>query len=355
MELRVQAISLHPVGGSIPDVGNRSRRWTERHGQIVALDDGNTLGYGEASPLPGYSDESLAIVRSELHELRSLLPIPLSTERPLEPPAEVAEVLHSAASQFAFATAAIDLIGKSTGKSAAELLRGSKAPTTPITTTCLVDTESLDSATTMAAAASASGVRAIKLKIGVALDREISIIAAIRRVCPTIEIRVDANQGIPEAELAPRLAALADAGVDLIEEPCAPNTVASVATTVPIALDETLRHPDGLAIAETLADQGSLGALVIKPAVLGWLTTSMRWARVAERLSVPVIVSHLFDGPVAMAMYSELARGLSCTRPQGLSRHPALAAYPAAALPRLGETSIGPATEPGLGLGRHPW
>ena len=55
------------------------------------------------------------------------------------------------------------------------------------------------------------------MKLGAGDDRE--RIAAVRRAAPNAELIVDANEGWTDDNLAQNLAACAEAGVTLIEQP----------------------------------------------------------------------------------------------------------------------------------------
>ncbi len=54
-------IELHRVGGTIQrPLANANHQWSERRGMFLRLIDQDWgEGWGEASPLPGYSDDTL--------------------------------------------------------------------------------------------------------------------------------------------------------------------------------------------------------------------------------------------------------------------------------------------------------
>ena len=93
-------------------------------------------------------------------------------------------------------------------------LAGLAAPK-PLTTAYTI---SLGSPSEMAAAAERAAWRPLlKIKLGGGDDRE--RIAAVRRAAPRAELIVDANEGWTADNVAENLAACADAGVTLIEQP----------------------------------------------------------------------------------------------------------------------------------------
>ena len=117
-------------------------------------------------------------------------------------------------------------------------LAGLAAPK-PLTTAYTI---SLGSPSEMAAAAERAAWRPLlKIKLGGGDDRE--RIAAVRRAAPRAELIVDANEGWTADNVAENLAACADAGVTLIEQPLpegADEALARVARPIPVCADESV-------------------------------------------------------------------------------------------------------------------
>jgi hypothetical protein len=71
----------------------------------------------------------------------------------------------------------------------------------------------------------------------------------------------------------------------------------------------------------------------------------------AARRRLPAVVTHLFDGPVALASCAELALSLQGAAACALDPHVGLAAFPAFAIPQLDDASrVVPAAVAGLGI-----
>ena len=92
---------------------------------------------------------------------------------------------------------------------------------------------------------------------------------------------------------------------------------------------------------------------MLKPALLGGFLTCRAIAQRAAPLRLGIIVTHLFDGPVALAACRAFARSL-CVTPlaSGLGPHAGLAAWPThvfAAGPWVGDDDA-----PGLGVDLAP-
>jgi L-alanine-DL-glutamate epimerase-like enolase superfamily enzyme len=157
------------------------------------------------------------------------------------------------------------------------------------------------------------GAHTIKLKIGgqTPFYDDLARIVAVRRtIGAAVPLRLDANGTLPVDEAAAMLTALAPHRPELIEEPVAAADLArafgdspSSSTPVPIALDESLQRLEPGQLPRQAA------ALVLKPMALGGLVRCLAFAAAAPHL--PVIVTHLYDGPIALAATATLA----CTLP----------------------------------------
>jgi L-alanine-DL-glutamate epimerase-like enolase superfamily enzyme len=84
---------------------------------------------------------------------------------------------------------------------------------------------------------------------------------------------------------------------------------------------------------------------------LGGFAACLDWAHLAQQHRGSVSMSHLFDGPVALAACAELALCLpGDQRAAGLTPHVGLQAWPACALPLIGASAILPPQNIGLGI-----
>ena len=148
----------------------------------------------------------------------------------------------------------------------------------PLTTAYTI---SIGTPETMAEAARAASQRTLlKIKLGGAGDPE--RIAAVRRAAPQSELIVDANEGWTADNLADNLAACADAGVTLIEQPLPADDDAALAD---------VKRPIAVCADESVHDRASLAALAgrydavnIKLDKTGGLTEALAMAAEAERL-----------------------------------------------------------------------
>jgi L-alanine-DL-glutamate epimerase-like enolase superfamily enzyme len=165
----------------------------------------------------------------------------------------------------------------------------------PVTTALTISLATPDA---MAQAAAAAAERALlKVKLGAPGDP--ARIAAVRRAAPRAELIADANEGWTPDDLAANLAACAQAGVTLVEQPlpaAADDALARTARPLAICADESAH---GRASLSALV--GKYDAVNIKLDKTGGLTEALVMAGEAERLGFTVMVGCMVATSLALA------------------------------------------------------
>jgi L-alanine-DL-glutamate epimerase-like enolase superfamily enzyme len=112
-----------------------------------------------------------------------------------------------------------DLVGQSLGVSVLQLLGGPARTSVPVAH--MIGLMTADEAVAEADSAIADGIRALQIKGGADLARDVAVVRAIRAAHGSdMWLRLDANGGYRGRAFARRaLAELADAGADLVEQP----------------------------------------------------------------------------------------------------------------------------------------
>jgi len=186
-----------------------------------------------------------------------------------------------------------DLAAKRAARPVHELL--GLAPPKPVTTALTISLATPDA---MAQAAAAAAERALlKVKLGAPGDP--ARIAAVRRAAPQAELIVDANEGWTPDDLAANLAACAQAGVTLVEQPLPADrddALARIARPIAICADESAH---GRASLPSLA--GKYDAVNIKLDKTGGLTEALVMAHEAERLGFTLMVGCMVATSLALA------------------------------------------------------
>jgi L-alanine-DL-glutamate epimerase-like enolase superfamily enzyme len=307
-----------------------------------------TTGLGEASPLPGYSPDSISEVSEELQRLADepLRANPLAGPSELLAQTFAAHPLKHPSSRLALETAMLDWLGHSQGKPVHQILAGDVAAQ-PIPIADLV-VQAPAAWPARVDALLTDGATHLKLKVGSDLDAEVAALREIRRAHPTVPLRLDANRRISIEALRRHAGSLETLELELIEEPVAPEDwPAALSLPLPFALDETLRDAD---LSRRVLESGKVCAVVIKPTVLGGLRASFEVAERAAAHGAEYLVSHTFDGPIARAVTAELALALQTKLAAGLGWHPALELWPAHHTAAIRDRQIAPHDAPGLGL-----
>ena len=344
--MRLRALHVTHFRGAVEGLAGAARGQRERQGLLVRVvgDDGGS-GQGEASPLPGYSPDTVDDCAQQLTAVDvARLPLPDGgTMTDWWAQVLAAVDLPAPAARFALETAVLDWWGRRHGISLARLLGGSAAETRRVPLAALA------SDIPAARAAYRRGVRTFKLKISaVTFEDDLRFAQAMRDEFSTaIRLRFDANRTLPPASAREYLHALARFDPEFVEEPVPLHDFERLTRSpVPLAADESLSQPSAWPRLAAVCR-----VVVLKPTLLGGLTACLTRARDAAALGLGVTVTHTFDGPVALAAASELAAALpgsplAC----GLDRHAGLATWPAAAIAQLGPAHVSSAARPGLGL-----
>lgn len=254
--------------------------------------DGHT-GRGECVPYPRYGETPEATLAA-LQAMQG----PLS--RGLDRQALQA-AMPAGAARNALDCALWDLEAKTSGRRAWNLL-GWPAPSACIT----AYTISLGTSEAMAAATAKAAHRPL-LKIKLGGDGDGLRIAAVRKAAPESELIVDANEAWTPHNLAQNLAACAEVGVTLVEQP------------LPAGQDDALvrigRRPVAVCADESVHDRKSLDALRdrydavnIKLDKTGGLTEALAMADVAQALGFEIMIGCMVATSLAMAPAMLLAR-----------------------------------------------
>ncbi|MEZ3143186.1 mandelate racemase/muconate lactonizing enzyme family protein [Halobaculum sp. MBLA0143] len=314
---RTRSFSL-PLASPLGTANGEIRR---REGLLVGVDGdcadgGDSVGVGEATPLPGWT-ESLADCRAALQAATGGDGAPVSPRRGRLPGPE------TPAARFAVTLAHRDRLARRRGVSVAATLATDPPATVPANATV----GDGDRETTVAAArgAVAAGFETLKLKIGArdpATDRE-----RVRAVADAVgeasgatadpdspgpTLRADANGAWNRATARETLSAL-EGVVAYVEQPVPATDLTGLAALrgvgAPVAADEALaEHGPTAVLTADAAD-----VLVCKPQALGGLERTLGVARTAAVRGVDTVVTTTVDGAVARTAATHLAAAVTAT------------------------------------------
>jgi L-Ala-D/L-Glu epimerase / N-acetyl-D-glutamate racemase len=293
------------TSSQLPTLGVRIERWpiagsftisrgakTEAITVVAEVNHGGHAGRGECVPYPRYGETPEATLGA-IQAMRDLVAGGLDRTA-------LQAAMPPGAARNALDCALADLEAKRSSRRVWNLL-GRPEPGACIT----AYTISLASPEAMAAAAAQVAHREL-LKIKLGADGDAMRIAAVRQAAPKSELIVDANEAWTRDNLEQNLAACAQAGVTLVEQP------------LPAGEDEPLariRRPLAVCADESVHDRTSLEALRerydavnIKLDKTGGLTEALAMADAAEALGFQIMVGCMVATSLAMAPAMLLTR-----------------------------------------------
>ncbi len=251
-----------------------------------------TIGKGEASPLPGFSQESL---NDCLLQLKQVL-APLNLNQPIDlskaDAPSVAFALDCALSKTSYEVDSMTLPNEM------PLLIGSNQ-------TIVKEYKQLGKPDR------------IKLKAArQAPSLDAALVNQLHQLNPALKCILDANQAWTAQDADEFANRIPCKVIAYIEEPCATydDTMGFFKTTgIPVALDETLQNKNF-----KFHPQAGIAALVIKPSLIGSFARCQRCIEVAKQHNIQTYLSSSFESPMAIKQLAYLAQCWTPNQPAGL-------------------------------------
>jgi O-succinylbenzoate synthase len=292
-----------------PPIRLKGEEVSFREGCLVRLRavDGRE-GWGEVSPLPGFSAETLAGAEADLARVVAAMgreawaDEPAALLRALGVRMDALDPLPSV--RFGVELAMMNLAAAGRGEALPLVLSAHTRPSIPVNA---LITEEADLAAEVERLR-AGGYRAVKLKVGrQTVARDVERVRRVRALLGAgVALRLDANR----AWDPPTATAFADGvrgvAVAYVEEPLADPTGLRAfveITGLPVALDETMPGLD----PEALSEHRYARAVVLKPTLCGGLTKTLRLASAAAALGMTPVLSSAFESGVGTLGVAALA------------------------------------------------
>lgn len=264
----------------------REQRLKARDGLLVRLTDGDKQGFGEISPLPGFSTET--VDDAQQTALVWLQAWQAGGDDALPEMPSVA---------FGLSCALAEISG--------ELPQTADYRAAPL---CTGDPDEL-----FAMLAAIPGEKIAKVKVGLyEAVRDGMVVNLLLEAMPDLRLRLDANRGwtplkaqqfakYVNPDFRPRIA--------FIEEPCKTREQSrefARETGIAIAWDESLREPD----FEFAAEPG-LSAVVIKPTLTGSLAKVRQQVEKAHALGLTAVISSSIESSLGLTQLARIAAWLT--------------------------------------------
>ncbi|MCY4663921.1 MAG: o-succinylbenzoate synthase [Acidimicrobiaceae bacterium] len=307
-----------------------------RAGFLVSLTADGLTGWGEASPLPGWSRTSLLEAEAALRSVSGELV--RGGEAVLD--TLLAAMHNTPHARAGVAGAWADLQAQRAGRMLAEYLIADtgQLPPAAVSVNALVAAAEPSDVEQAADQASQAGFGAAKLKVGEAdpaVDVE-RVRAARAGLGSAAELRLDANGAWDQETALDVLDRVYDYDIAYCEEPVAGiEAIAEVGrrSPVPVAVDESVRSEDDAVRALDLG----VSTLIVKPQALGGPDTALAVAARAREAGASVVVTSFLDSAVGVTHALHVAAAVdaaaSNSRAHGLATSSILATDVAAPPP----------------------
>ncbi|WP_254862586.1 o-succinylbenzoate synthase [Halovivax gelatinilyticus] len=282
-----------------------------RTGFLIRLSDGSNVGYGEATPLEGWTEsiedceEALeAAVEASEHGRSAMID---ATD-------------HTTAARHGISLALADLASTIDAQPLYRDLGAlTRVPRVPVNAT--VGDGDPDETAAAVADASARGFGCCKIKVGTrSVDEDVERIREVREVVgDEVDIRVDANGAWTFDQASRAVKSFDTLDVSILEQPLPAGALSGLAELrgngVAIAIDEGVLEHGVDAILEAQAAD----VFVFKPMALGGVDVARQLAAWVAESNRRVIVTTTIDAVVARTAAVHLAAAIPNVLPSGLA------------------------------------
>ena len=275
--------------------------------RIEAAD--GTVGWGEAASAPTMTGDTqgglMAAVRDHL---APMLTGKNARDWPALRPHLHRALLGNGGAHSAVEMAALDLIGRATGKRLIDLI--GRPRRTGVKPMWLLGNKTADEDVAEAHARQQAGFDFFKLKIGVKpLVKEIAIAFAVREALPHTPLCADANCGLTLAAARSYVEKTRKAKLMFVEQPLAYDDIEGLkklarATKVPIGVDEGIHSFADI----TISAKAGAGGVSLKLIKLGGIIAAIEAGKLCQRLGLSVnIAAKIAESSISSAAALHLA------------------------------------------------
>jgi muconate cycloisomerase len=287
---------------------------THNHAVVVRVrTEGGLVGWGEANPLPPFTEESPAGVMTALAEVLGPALVGKDAGDPARAGLLVDRLLPgNLLAKGALDMALHDIAGKAKGVPVHDLLGGAVTETIPVLWP--IGSGSADEDAALIESKRAEGYRTFMIKMG-AQPVEIDIERA-RALCdrfhPDLTFMVDANEGWTLDEALRFVAGVNDCPLALIEQPVARHDHRGLqriheACGAPLSADESVFSIEE---AERLAGESMVDVFSIKVSKNGGIARGRKIAHIAEAHGMRVLMNSMLECGISQAASLQLGCSL---------------------------------------------
>lgn len=280
---------------------------------VLIETDSGAIGYGEGSPTPVITGETMGTMQAVIEYLSPLL-IGRDIEE-FEILIDIIQnsILKNTTAKSALEIALYDLKAKYAKLPLYQMLGGIQRE---FETDITISLGEIDKMVADTQKALKLGYKILKIKVGESINRDFQRIQAIEEVINKDTIlRLDANQGWSAKESVDILSKLEAKGIypELVEQPVKANDIKGLKyikerVNTPILADESLFSLDD---ARVLLDTDSVDLLNIKLAKCGGISNALAIADIADEYGVKCMIGCMLEGPISVGAAVHLASAKS--------------------------------------------
>lgn len=285
---------------------NSKNTYNSREGFIIAVrNDKNIVGYGECSPLPGFSYESIFECEEQIQKLSVFLKN-----------FKIDDDIHSIESfinkknffpsvKFGIEQCLLNILISG----GSDFLRNNfRDANKEIDVNAVLPLNDKLGIISEIERKTNQGYKTFKLKIGNDFDSDFRLVESIRKYFgENLLIRLDVNGAWPKQEAIERIKQLSQLNIQYIEEPCGHlDSLIEIAkkSPVPIAVDESMNTP--LDILNVIKST-NIEYIVLKPMIVSGIFSSLKLIEEAAKKKKKIIISSSFESSVGKSALAFLA------------------------------------------------
>lgn len=302
VDIRLTDVELPLRRPLVMATGSISTRRGMRISITADVEGVEVSGFGEATPLVGWSTETLEHVAYDLRRVADRV-----HARGRVGGDELMSIVRPASARFALSSALLDAAARGRNLPLRRMLR----PDAPhrVAVNATIGIEPIAEVLDAARSAVADGFQTLKLKIGSDLERDVAVVRAVRDALPDVALRLDPNAAWTIDEAIEALARFESFSIDYVEQPIAADRLDELgtlraATEVRVAADESCFPSSQAAriVEEELAD-----VLVLKPSLFASWGEVAALVGGARDVGIDVVFTSAIDGAVSRAIVAQMA------------------------------------------------
>ena len=283
---------------------------THHEGFVIRIESNDIIGYGESSPLPGFSIESVKEVSYALESYRlAIVDLGETTVDELLSFISIHADGYPSV-EFGLETAIYDLVSQIEGKSLSQYLNPNASHT--IKSNGIVGIHSFS-----------ENYSTMKVKVGFKnlFDELNHFDKLTAEFGGDVKFRVDANGSMDLPRAIRFCKEIEKFNIDYIEQPLPKHELEDFAelrnhTNIPIAVDESLTD---IYSAKKIIEAQAADIFIIKPTISGGFKTCKEIIDLSLSEKIKTIITSSLEGPIGLSACAHFASALSLKEACGLS------------------------------------